>query len=127
MVELVELTLKSLIIAVIAIAFDLLIHFFFSEPFETLEYFGFKFLIAFIVAFVLYGVLSETRLLKALHSIIFASVFHIIYSDALVGGYLNINRATEAFGITGFFEVGTIFFIVHAIGFYIGLTVADEL
>lgn len=122
MVDFGERLLKSLIISFVAVFLvDLVVHFFFSAPFETASYFGFKFLVAFVVAYFTYPVLTKT-----VSALVFTSIFHIIYSGALIGGFLDINRAIIVFGITGFFPVGTIFFIVHGLGFLLGLFVAEK-
>lgn len=122
MVDFKERLLKSLIVAFVAVVLvDLVVHFFFSAPFETMSYFGFKFLVAFAVAYFTYPVFT-----KIVSALIFTSVFHIVYSGALIGGLLDINRATQVFGVTGFFEAGTIFFIVHGLGFLLGLFVVEK-
>ncbi len=133
MVSLGITVLKSALIGIITIFLDFLIHFFASQPFETLEYFTFKFVIAFGVAFILIGLgFLDSLIGKVAGAFIFASVFHVIYGGLTDGTqivfgeeFININRATMVFGITGFFEVGFVFFIVHGLAFFIGALIAD--
>ena len=118
---------KAGLISLIVVVIDYAVHFYYSSPIETPEYFQFKFIVAFLLTSIfIYNTFKKNIAEMALGALAFAGVFHIVYAFNADSVFFPIIRATEVFGIEGYLEVGAIFFGVHMIGYLIGFMLVKK-
>ena len=118
--------LKAGLIALITVLLDAGTHFYFSHPFETIDYFGLKFGIAFIVAILVYPKVKKDLQGMVIGATIFALAFQTVYVINDNIPFVNLTRAVEVFGITGGLEVGIAFFFIHLVSFLVGIVIVKR-
>ncbi len=125
--------LGALLIAVIAVfVWDLLIHLFFSEPFETIGYFLGKFTLYFVFSFFFLAFFKKPKFLGVLiFAVATAGIWGIYYNILpLITGFVPFGIPLSeiiVLNVQNIFFSGFFFGIVHWIGFIMGYYVTAKL
>lgn len=123
---------RALLISLFAIMFDALFHFIFSKPFESLPYFGAKFVVYSIFALLFLLIIRKITFLKSfIAGVIVASLWGTYYN--ILPPILHYSPfgiplyGLSVLGESNLLIVGLFFGVVHTFAFVVGVYASKEI